>query len=125
MEIGSQATNFEHRSYGEELALCQRYHTRIEKASGQSIGTTGGVFCGVFPTEMRANPSASLSGAVTINQLGIAGTKAQSSSSISVNSAFNSASVFNAECVNFSDLTLHQAIAVSGGTQPLIFDAEL
>jgi hypothetical protein len=26
MEIGSQATNFEHRSFGEELALCQRYH---------------------------------------------------------------------------------------------------
>jgi hypothetical protein len=26
MEIGSQATNFEHRSYGEELALCQRYY---------------------------------------------------------------------------------------------------
>ena len=26
MEIGSQATNFEHRSFGEELALCQRYY---------------------------------------------------------------------------------------------------
>ena len=25
MEVGSQATNFEHRSFGEELALCQRY----------------------------------------------------------------------------------------------------
>jgi len=25
LEIGSQATNFEHRSFGEELALCQRY----------------------------------------------------------------------------------------------------
>ena len=25
MEIGSQATNFEHRSYGEELLLCSRY----------------------------------------------------------------------------------------------------
>ena len=26
MEIGSQATNFEHRSFGEELALCKRYY---------------------------------------------------------------------------------------------------
>jgi len=26
MEVGSQATPFEHRSYGEELALCQRYY---------------------------------------------------------------------------------------------------
>ena len=27
MEVGSQATPFEHRSFGEELALCQRYFT--------------------------------------------------------------------------------------------------
>ena len=26
LEIGSQATPFEHRSFGEELALCQRYY---------------------------------------------------------------------------------------------------
>ena len=29
MEIGASATDFEHRSYGEELALCQRYFERI------------------------------------------------------------------------------------------------
>ena len=29
MEIGSTATDFEHRSFGEELALCQRYYERI------------------------------------------------------------------------------------------------
>ena len=28
MEIGSQATNFEHRSFGEELTLCQRYYEK-------------------------------------------------------------------------------------------------
>jgi hypothetical protein len=27
MEVGSQATPFEHRSFGEELALCQRYYS--------------------------------------------------------------------------------------------------
>ena len=26
LEVGSQATPFEHRSFGEELALCQRYY---------------------------------------------------------------------------------------------------
>ena len=30
VEIGSTATPFEHRSYGEELALCQRYYYRWE-----------------------------------------------------------------------------------------------
>jgi len=34
MEIGSQATNFEHRSFGEELALCERYCT-VYKTNGE------------------------------------------------------------------------------------------
>jgi len=34
IELGSAATDFEHRSYGEELALCQRYYEVI--ASGAS-----------------------------------------------------------------------------------------
>ncbi len=125
MEIGDVATAFEHRSYGDELARCQRYHTRIEKASGQAYASTASVFCGVFPTEMRTSPTGSLSDALTIGQLGIAGTKAQSSSNISLAASTNSASVFNAECGNFSSLTTHQATAVAGGTQPIIFDAEL
>jgi hypothetical protein len=29
LEVGSVATNFEHRSYGEELALCERYFQRF------------------------------------------------------------------------------------------------
>jgi hypothetical protein len=32
LEVGSVATEFEHRSYGEELALCQRYY-RISKSN--------------------------------------------------------------------------------------------
>jgi len=31
LEVGSQATPFEHRSYGEELALCQRYYQVVPK----------------------------------------------------------------------------------------------
>jgi hypothetical protein len=34
LEVGSVATPFEHRSYGEELALCQRYFHIIEAGSG-------------------------------------------------------------------------------------------
>ena len=30
LEVGSVATDFEHRSYGEELALCQRYGLRLK-----------------------------------------------------------------------------------------------
>ena len=31
LEVGSQATPFEHRSFGEELALCQRYYEVIDR----------------------------------------------------------------------------------------------
>jgi len=37
LEVGSVATDFEHRSYGEELALCQRYYERIEHDGSYDI----------------------------------------------------------------------------------------
>ena len=40
MEVGSQATPFEHRSFGEELALCQRYYERYE-TSGANYARFG------------------------------------------------------------------------------------
>tara|TARA_A100001201_G_scaffold29290_1_gene31604 strand:+ start:1395 stop:2570 length:1176 start_codon:yes stop_codon:yes gene_type:complete len=61
LEAGSVATPFEHRSYGEELAKCQRYLFRINAdASEQSclgVGrarTGGNVLCCIpFPVAMR------------------------------------------------------------------------
>ena len=40
LEVGEQATPFEHRSFGEELALCQRYFKRIEVGSSIRISTS-------------------------------------------------------------------------------------
>ena len=40
LEVGSQATPFEHRSFGEELALCQRYFEKSFNAV-TTPGTTG------------------------------------------------------------------------------------
>jgi hypothetical protein len=42
LEVGSIATEFEHRSYGEELALCQRYYQRWKRGylCGNSVGTS-------------------------------------------------------------------------------------
>jgi hypothetical protein len=71
LELGSVATPFEHRSYGEELALCQRYYyqTPSGSASTQKIYWEGyseaGSFAHLdifFPTEMRAAPSCTVSG---------------------------------------------------------------
>ena len=66
LEVGETATPFEHRSYGEELALCQRYYqidgSRII-SSGGYIQTSGNQFVIVdFITTMRANPTLTFSG---------------------------------------------------------------
>jgi len=65
LEVGSVATPFEHRSYGEELAACQRYYTKVTVDSANDsfcVGlcdaagnATGDVF---FPTTMRVAPTA-------------------------------------------------------------------
>ena len=39
LEVGDTATPFEHRSYGQELALCQRYFQKIGGGSYTAIGT--------------------------------------------------------------------------------------
>lgn len=65
LEVGSQATPFEHRSYGEELSLCQRYYLRkdFEDNSDGVFGAMAqwstvsayGVY--QFPVKMRDQPA--------------------------------------------------------------------
>jgi hypothetical protein len=69
LELGSQATPFEHRSYGEELALCHRYYQIILNATplynyrqtGNSVAETF-----TYINEMRATPSFTLTRNSTI-----------------------------------------------------------
>jgi len=42
LEVGSVATPFEHRSYGEELALCQRYFEYVNYEIGAVAGSSSG-----------------------------------------------------------------------------------
>jgi len=60
MEVGSVATPFEHRSFGEELALGQRYFYRhtISYLSGYCPTTTRADVALQFPCEMRIAPTA-------------------------------------------------------------------
>ena len=69
LEEGSVATDFEHRSFGEELALCQRYYYQVTKQG--DTGTVSNAPIGLgnydsssnmqtilqFPVQMRTNPS--------------------------------------------------------------------
>jgi len=67
LEVSSTATEFEHRSFGEELQLCQRYFQYYENPPLRGVvnNSTRANRCAVIlPVMMRANPS------VTINQIG-------------------------------------------------------
>ena len=62
LEVGRVATPFEHRSYGEELALCKRYFQKFgigvpgySNSSGSAIS-----FAFRFTPEMRAQPTVSI-----------------------------------------------------------------
>jgi len=70
LEVGSTATDFEHRSFGEELSLCQRYFymhasgefdlvntDRCPIGLGYGYTSTAGFVLITFPTLMRTNPS--------------------------------------------------------------------
>jgi FlaG/FlaF family flagellin (archaellin) len=65
-EIGDTATPFEHRSYGDELARCQRYFYQWIDGANQSMGVGGYFSSSLFvaqanhPVPMRAKPTASI-----------------------------------------------------------------
>ena len=63
LELGSVATDFEHRSYGEELQLCKRYWRRDVYRTGilPWSGSTGGTSQVTWPLnpEMRGSPTLS------------------------------------------------------------------
>lgn len=71
LEIGSTATPFEHLCYGEELALCQRYYTRINVKVYSYITEVqkhgGNQYRAAIhlPTPMRIIPSISFAGLAT------------------------------------------------------------
>jgi len=64
LELGSVATDFEHRSYGEELALCQRYYQKLVQTaiSHQSTADSGHDYLNIYWSEKRATPTLTHSG---------------------------------------------------------------
>ena len=124
LELGSR-TDFEHRSFGEELQLCQRYYQKTATASGV-VSTSSIVYLAVqLVTEMRAVPTWSLSHPMQINDVGVNAT--QSSADFT---AYNStANGTFSNLGNFSGLTAYRGCLCrqhGGGNTPyMIADAEL
>ena len=64
LEVGEQATPFEHRSFGEELELCKRYYQQIGSGYGKASSTTHFDCSVTFNPPMRSNPTVSDNGTV-------------------------------------------------------------
>jgi hypothetical protein len=63
LEVGDTATPFEHRSYGQELALCQRYFQTGGNCGGRAYSTQAMQAYYQFPVQMRATPTITKRGA--------------------------------------------------------------
>jgi len=120
MEVGSVATEFEHRSFGEELALCQRYYQKSYPQGTNagtavsdntkiqfSFGTEGSGIVGYnasLPVVMRANPTTTIydgdgnSGKVDILSSGASVTHNQATNSVTGRAEFINVRIFGKTC---------------------------
>jgi hypothetical protein len=124
LEVGEQATPFEHRSYGEELSLCQRYYVEFRNSrfiGGYKRHDVQTSFKVHFPVSMRATPTVTLDdgGSFTNFQSVLSGTQ-------------SSPVVFEADA-QFNEIVLAVNSTYSGThtfipsweSQEVTFDAEL
>jgi hypothetical protein len=127
LEPGTVATPFERRSYGAELALCQRYFQQIGGVSGVPwalatlSGNTGSVAAVFFGTLMRTSPTLNVVGTgfdATDNSLGPV------TATVSLNTASNYVGLL---AYSHSTLTNNAArrLLTTNTTSFLQFSAEL
>ena len=129
MEVGDSASDFEHRSHGEELALCQRYYEEVGNGAPALANSSTQFWTGYqFKTEKRAEPTASvIASTVRYFKFGIAN---RDNSSPSIGQAYYSPRSANIRVDNFSSLTANESALTGGSTTNhrdvmFAFDAEL
>ena len=126
MEIGSQATNFEHRSFGEEFALCQRYFQKLAHMPGICISATNIVAAGPYPVECRAKPTVGQTGVLNAQNASNVNTT-QSSTGMGTNNG-TANGMFQTNIVNFSGMTQKEPVTVAvpaNNNNVFTLDAEL
>jgi len=102
MEVGSVATPFEHRSFGEELALCQRYFHRWDSTvsvynnlcMGMTLGSTAGRGVVNYPVNMRAIPTLAHDGTFRVYD----GSASRSVSDVTISRASTNEMYINFTC---------------------------
>jgi hypothetical protein len=76
LEVGSSATGFEYRQYGQELALCQRYCSVLRAPNDNAGLCTGSNYSSTnfygnipYPVTMRSTPSLTVAGTASAYQV--------------------------------------------------------
>ena len=131
LEVGSSATGFDFRSYGTELALCQRYYFKngganqyVRIGTGPAISTTAALITIFMQTPMRAQPS-------SVTQTGVvavwAGATVFSVSATSLDSTSTSPYVTCLNCTSsgLTTGTTYQLIGNNDSTASIALSAEL
>jgi len=85
LEKGTQATSFDFRSIGTELALCQRYYQKLAGFTCVGSSATDVALSIPFTLPMRSSPSVGQTGVLSIEDIGTAD-RSQSATSISIRS---------------------------------------
>jgi len=96
LEVGSQATPFEHRSFGEELGLCQRYYYKHVDGNTKTVTENGTHYTGAYifasftaPTAMRTAPSVEVATGSAYYVTHSNGQQTQTFSGTGVSSSYN------------------------------------
>jgi len=131
LEVGDTATPFEHRSYGDELARCQRYFISYGRSAlsnnaiylgiGQAVTSTNAAVTITPPVTMRASPTFSSKGvdSIVVNN----GT---SRTSTSLSGGDSKPDVLFVSINTTSGMSTAQAVrAFLTGNHYISFDAEL
>ena len=130
LETGDTATPFEHRSYADELARCQRFYYK-RTGSGRHATAGNGSIQQSFPTTylpvpMRVQPSLSYSQVGDFKTEGLSGGSA-TTTAITFNAYADTAFTMNVICSGASSTSDGaQLIGTNGGASSFTaFDAEL
>jgi hypothetical protein len=127
LEVGTQATTFDYRSIGTELALCQRYYQLVKPTLAISAdSSTNTILVGAvsFPTQMRATPTVAQSGVFAYEvPFGAASTQSSTGTTLTATTTNNVGAAFVMN--NFSSLTFSRTYRPDANTNSLLFSAEL
>jgi len=143
LEVGSVATEFEHRSFGEEMTLCKRYYHRLERndsandsaiargvaairiclAQTQSTTRANGIL--EFPVAMRAMPTLEVS-AVTDIDYGV-GSSSPAATDFTIDTSSSVQNAYVRFLISTGGLTEGHAarLQFNAAGKHIAFDAEL